>query len=154
MYCSAGSAFSRSPHLQHTFLAEERVRNSTAQVSLWLCLLLELLPCSCYSIFSSGQHIKLKYGNNIAKVHQESSYTDKLALIDFFAYAEFIKKLKIMTSAMPLKFKKSWEQVSPKMTDLRLLKKKPLGVVCVSCSHALFLENYSSKLFSKTNVKM
>lgn len=88
-------------------LAEERVRDPTAQVSLQLCPLLELLPSSCYSIFSSGQDIKLKYGNNIPKVHQESSYTDKLALTDFFAYAEFIKKLKIMTSAMPLKFKKS-----------------------------------------------
>lgn len=59
-----------------------------------------------------------------------------------------------MTSAMSLKFKKSWEQVSPKMTDLRLLKKKPLGVVSVSCSHALFLENYSFKLFSKNKCQV
>lgn len=55
---------------------------------------------------------------------------------------------------MPFKFKRSWEQVSPKLTDLSLLKKKPLGVVSVGCSHALFLEKYSFKLFSKNKCQV
>lgn len=41
-------------------------------------------------------------------MHYEASPTiDKLAFIDFFAYAEFKKMPKIMTNTMPLKFNKN-----------------------------------------------